>query len=197
MLRLNLVLEEGFSEWWEAYLLYTLEVLKTFRQWGDDEKQLLAIALAENRWGDGAGGLTLSAIALATGMPAETARRNLAQMVGAGHCDRAGDLYRLIVSDNVRVQVEVQARTFARAMQARLAGLGIFVRPPTASEYLASVLRYIANVRRLFGRGSQVASAVAGMVVISGSVHRIMVTEGERRVARAVYNEKVRLLGGM
>jgi hypothetical protein len=189
-------LENNFSDWWGAYLVHSLDVLSIFQEWGDNDRRLLAIALLRESLGDRTNGLSLSMISVATGMPMETARRQLAMMQRMGHCSRVRNLYRMNASDELVAKLKAQALAFCNALAACMAELGISVRGPSAFEFVSCFLPFFANVRRLFGKGDLVASNIGGILVMQNRVQLSFLKDGSRHVSRRSYNNKLQALAG-
>ena len=86
-------LDLQFSGWWAAFLLCALNTITGFRRFGDDDGFLVALALAANGAGTGSTQdgkaavvglnrtLSLSEIAVQSGVPLETTRRTLLRFV--------------------------------------------------------------------------------------------------------------------
>lgn len=184
-------LEAYFSDWWGAFLLYTLEALKVFRVWGDDDKQLLMWALTAKALERRATGITLSEVATMSGVPIETARRNLVQLTEQGNCIREGDLYRAVVSQVVTVELEQLARRFAKALAVNVPQAQANSTDVDLAAYLRASLNYASNIRRYVARGAYVASVVAGMVEIESHVRFHLLRHGLRSASRSEYNQIV------
>lgn len=203
-------LDETFSAWWAAFLLGANETLKGFREFGDDDGQLMALALAAHQVRHAApsllvpdqlhlddDGLSLSQVAVRAGIPLETARRTLKRMIGNGYAQRRGDSYLIVVPE----------RTFKAAGQQADALMSLVVALPLllppgltcsgpgsatgdgVSHYWSAVLRYCANLRRRVTRGAYLSCLIAGMIQVEMLVRSHLIQRGRSIVSRQEYNE--------
>lgn len=200
------LLEMRFSGWWAAFLVHALETLKAFRLYGDDDRQMLAwaLALAATQGEDperpaiiGQGGLSLSEVAAITGIPTETARRHLLRLAQDGQCRRDGQIYAMDFAGPLRVEVAVRARALRESVCTMLG------RPPPApvagpgaeaavvGAYLSAGLAYAANLRRRVTRGVFIPCTMAGMLEIEGAVRHRRLLEGDPDESRRRYVEIV------
>lgn len=191
--------EAKFSAWWGAFLLNALETLKSFRQFGDDEGQFLAWALATASLRPAGaaphGALSLSEISVTTGIPLETARRHLLKMTQAGVCRREGTLYAMSLPSDVRAGALERLAPFAATLRSVVDDIA----PPRQASsdaideralraYLQSGLRYCANLRRLLTRGAFIAFVVAAMLEIEGRIRLQQMLVGPGILSRSQYN---------
>lgn len=196
------LLEMRFSGWWAAFLVHALETLKAFRLYGDDERQMLAWALAlaatesedpERPAAVGHGGLSLSEVAAITGIPTETARRHLLRLAQDGQCRRDGQVYAMDFAGPLRAEVVARSRALRGSLCTMLG------RPPPAPAdgpgteaavvraYLSAGLAYAANLRRRVTRGVFIPSTMAGMLEIEGAIRHRRLLEGDPDESRRHY----------
>lgn len=201
-------LDAHFTAWWAAFLLSVLETLKGFRAFGDDDGQLVALALsaASFRRTDPSlspvpdqgrkQGLSLSAIAIQTGCPLETIRRTLSRMVDGSVLQRDGNLYSIAVPDDLVTMGARQAGRMVRiisgipgAAPAREAnnGIGEATGDDLGATWLAA-LRYCANLRRRITKGSYLSCLVAGMLQVEEQVRLVLLANGKTVASRAEFN---------
>mgnify|MGYP006267282937 CR=1 FL=1 len=191
--------ETKFSAWWGAFLLNALETLKSFRQFGDDEGQFLAWALATASLPSAGaaprGALSLSEISVTTGIPLETARRHLLKMTQAGICRREGTLYAMSLPPDLRAEAMDRLAPFAAILRSVVDDIMPPRRGPfdeiddrALRAYLQSGLRYCANLRRLLTRGAFIAFVVAAMLEIEGRIRLQQMLVGPGILSRSQYN---------
>lgn len=198
------LLEARFCRWWAAFLVHSLDTLKAFRSYGDDDRQILAWGLAvaaaraERDPSVARDGLSLSELAALTGVPVETARRHLLRLAQEGQCRRAGQHYAIDLSDALRARLVERARALAAVLVREL-------RPPvpvvTAHQesvllevYLAAGLAYSSNLRRRIMRGVFIPCVMAGMLEIEAVVRTHRLLDGAADESRQYHVEVVHRL---
>lgn len=201
-------LDLQFSGWWAAFLLCTLNTIAGFRRFGDDDGYLVALALAASgaRTGSAQDGkasvvgldrtLSLSEIAIQSGVPLETTRRTLLKFLQAGAAVRSEGRYSIVLPHEIFEHAGGRARSLASVLY-RLTDR-LFPRVIDSSvqlsnddllmAYWAGSLRYCANLRRRVVKGSFIPSLVAGMLQVEGVVRRAQLQLGNTILSRADFN---------
>lgn len=191
-------LDERFGAWWGAFLLHGLETLKTFRAYGDDERQILVWAMATS---DGRPGLPLSELATMTGIPVETARRHLLRLAQDGQCRREGALYAIDLPETLRAATAGRTIALARVLHDIVyPGASLDAEWPAAADaeaarvYLSAGLAYCASLRRRVTRGVFIPCVFAGMLEIESAVRHRRLLEGDLVESRQHYVEVINRL---
>jgi hypothetical protein len=201
-------LDLQFSGWWAAFLLCALNTITGFRRFGDDDGFLVALALAANGAGTGSTQdgkavvvglnrtLSLSEIAVQSGVPLETTRRTLLKFVQAGAAARSEGRYSIVLPHEMCDDARGRARALASVLY-RLTDR-LFPRVIDSSvrlsnddllmAYWASSLRYFSNLRRRVVKGAFIPSLVAGMLQVEGVVRRAQLQLGNTVLSRAAFN---------
>ena len=202
------LLDEHFTLWWAGFLLSVSATLKQFRAFGDDDGQLVALALAARALRSGrasslslAGqsahdGLSLSEIAVMTGCPLETTRRTLKRMRAASSVLREGNRYSILVGDELLAAGATQAEVLAQLLSAIPArefpgwapGNEEHTKELAAAICWTAALRYCANLRRRITKGAYLGCMIAGMIQVESQVRRMLLASGKHGASREAFN---------